>query len=416
VNNTPRTHTDCCSGAAISVNEADQLIADCLSDYGEETCTLADSKGRVLSRSVKSDRDQPPFDRVAMDGIAIEFADWEKGQRRFPVEAIHQAGACPPASKESGSCFEVMTGAVLPDSCNCVIPYELTSQQGNEIIVSEEASPRRLQHIHQKGTDQSQGSTVLASGSRIGPAEVAIAASMGAVSLTVYRQPTISLITNGDELVPVNTTPEPWQIRQSNRPAATAALNNFGYSIGLSMHLPDEETAIMKALKQALEQNDVIIIGGGVSKGKYDYVPHCLTKLGMQKIFHHIRQRPGKPMWFGKGSEGQLVFALPGNPVSFLICLYRYVIPALMTATHKSPFHIAQAVLTEDIAVSHGLTAFCPVQTTVDSRGLIHAVPKQTKGSGDFCGLAQTSGFVELKEGVSNHPAGLAVPYYEWQA
>ena len=400
--------------SAISVTKAWEQIRQELPDWGSETCDLTQATNRILSADIQSDRDQPPFHRVAMDGISIDFADWQNGQRTFSIEATHQAGVQPPDTKENGTCFEVMTGAVLPPSCNCVIPYEELTREDENAVIHENTTATHMQFVHQLGTDQSSGDTLLKAGTKLLAPQIAIAASVGAHEVPVYRLPSVALITSGDELVPVDHSVKPWQIRQSNRPAAEAALTQHGFPPAASHHLPDDKAQITETLQEVLASQDVIILGGGVSKGKYDFVPDCLAELGVNKVFHRVRQRPGKPMWFGVGQTGQLVFALPGNPVSFLTCLYRYVLPALNLATRQPPRHPDCAVLTEAITITKKLTTFIPVIATQDPTGTLHATPAPTKGSGDFCSLAPTTGCIELQEGAGEYPRGHVLPYVEW--
>jgi molybdopterin molybdotransferase len=187
-----------------------------------------------------------------------------------------------------------------------------------------------------------------------------------------------------------------------------------GYPPVTDLHLPDREDAIRTALDAALGQHDVLVLSGGVSAGRYDHVPGVLASLDVRPHFHGIAQRPGRPLWFGTSAAGQAVFALPGNPVSVLVCLSRYVIPALGRLVGATARPLRTAVLAQDYRFDTALTCFLPVQLGYDQQGRVLADPRPTHGSGDFIALAGTDGFVELPPGPATHAAGLVVPFHRW--
>jgi len=391
--------------------EAEAAIAAALAPVSQESVPLAACAGRVLRAPLRAERDAPPFDRVAMDGIAFRAGD---GRNRFRVAGVQAAGSPALRLASPGECFEVMTGAILPGGCDTVVPVEQLRIEGGEAVLLDTAQPEPWRHVHRRASDARSGDVLLTAGMRLGGPELAIAASTGLASLPVSRAPRIAVISTGDELVEPGEPILAHQVRRSNAFGLAAALTLAGYAPQATRHLPDREDVLTASLGEALESHDVMVLSGGVSAGRFDYVPAVLGALGVRQLFHGIAQRPGRPMWFGTGPGGQAVFALPGNPVSVLVCLARYVIPALallVGAPSRSPPRVA---LAQDFAFAKRLTFFLPVALGYDQQGRTLAEPRPTGGSGDFIALAGTDGFVELTPGPANHPAGLAVPLYRW--
>jgi molybdopterin molybdotransferase len=226
----------------------------------------------------------------------------------------------------------------------------------------------------------------------------------------------ISVVSTGDELVRVDDTPSDFQIRQSNSDALISSLRANGFNNINNFHLRDDEDEILSSLGDILDSSAVIIISGGVSKGKFDFIPGALIKLGAQEVFHKVKQRPGKPLWFGIAEENKTVFGLPGNPVSSLICLHRYVLPSLwksigINAAEQRPY----AVLEEDYKFEKELTCFLPVKITYSNDGTTTVKPITLSGSGDFTSLAKSTGFIELDENTSHFEKGKAFPLYLWR-
>lgn len=391
--------------------EAEAAIAAAIVPVSQEELPLAACAGRVLRSPLAAERDAPPFDRVAMDGIA--FASTSNA-RRFRVAGTQAAGSPAQTLAAPGDCFEVMTGATLPEGCDTVVPIEqVRLADGHaELTAGSAAAPWR--HVHRRGSDARAGDRILESGTRLAAPELAVAASAGQALLAVSRAPRIVVITTGDELVEPGEPILPHQIRRSNAYGLAAALSLAGFPPAANLQLPDREDAIASALRAALAGNDVLVISGGVSAGRFDHVPGVLASLGVRNVFHGIAQRPGRPMWFGTGAGGTAVFALPGNPVSVLVCLARYVMPALRRLAGAREPPPPRAALARDVACEKPLAYFLPVTLGYDLQGRALAAPRPTGGSGDFISLAGTDGFVELPPGPANHVAGLAVPFYHW--
>lgn len=385
----------------IAVPEADALLAEHAHPLPAPSVPLAEAAGRVLREAVAADRDVPPYDRVAMDGIALASADL--GRRRFRVARTQAAGEPPRPLTEAGACVEIMTGAALPEGCDTVVRYEDLVMEDDWAALREGVSVTPGQNVHRRGDDRRAGDPVLSPGSRIGPAHIAALAALGKATVRVSARPRVAVVTTGDEVVPVDTVPLPHQIRQSNGPALRAAL--AGRAAVALDHAPDDADALRDRLGAALETADVVLIAGGVSAGRFDLVPGVLAALGVREVFHKVRQKPGKPLWFGVAPHAA-VFGLPGNPVSALACAVRYVVPFLDRAAGLADAPRRVVRLSELPRRKNDFTHFVPVR--LDG---LDAHPVPSNGSGDFLSLVASDGVAEVSASV--HEPG-PVPFVRW--
>ncbi len=393
----------------ISTEEATRLILErAPAGWGTEVVRLENALGRVLAEDLRADREFPPFDRVTMDGVAIAYAAWQEGKREFRIAGMAPAGAPEETLSDNGSCLEVMTGALLPRNTDTVIRYEDLELRGG-IAQIREIDIRQGQNIHRKGSDRPVESLLLASGTPIGPAEIGVAATVGKPELRVQKWPRLTLISTGNEIVPIDQQPAPYQIRTSNIPTLQALFRQWGLPAG-HVHLPDDLDATRHALEGLVAENDLIILSGGVSKGKFDYVPKALAEIGVEKVFHRIRQRPGKPLWFGQKEAGPTVFALPGNPVSTFVCCLRYVQPWLRKGLGLEPYTYGYAALAAPFEFQPELTYFLQVRVEMGAQGNLWAHPKVGRGSGDHANLADVNGFLELPADRTTFPEGEIFP------
>lgn len=394
--------------------EAAAAIAAHLSPLPIEVVALRACCGRVLREPVQAERDAPPFDRVTMDGVAVNHAAVAGGARRLVVQGTQAAGQPPLALGDPRGCIEVMTGAVLPDGCDAVIPVEEVFREGDTAVLPRGLHVAAWQHVHRRGSDARAGDLLLEAGTLLRAPEVAIAASAGLAALPVTRAARVAVISTGDELVEPGLPILAHQLRRSNSYALAAALERLAGAIVEDTHVRDDEDAMAQTIAAALERNDTVVLSGGVSMGRFDHVPRVLQRLGVREVFHRVAQRPGKPMWFGVAPGGQAVFGLPGNPVSVLVCLVRYVLPALAHAAGLAPTTPPPVALAEPVSFRRALAAFLPVRLEHDAEGRAWAWPRPTQGSGDFNALAGTSGFVELPPGPGDFARGTVVPFFEW--
>lgn len=395
----------------VSVPEANSIILKHPFIPSEISVPLTESVGKVLAESVYADRDFPPFDRVAMDGIAVVYERLKQGQKEFKIEGIQPAGSPRKKLTEPANAIEVMTGAVLPEGADTVIRYEDVSISNGSATVNID-DIKAQQNIHRRAHDARQGDELLSPGIILSPAEIALLASVGKTEVRIRSLPRISIVSTGDELVEVNAVPQPHQIRRSNTYALHAGLTQLNCASTIH-HLPDDASAMYDRLQHLLDISDAIILSGGVSKGKFDYVPQVLEKLGIRKVFHQVSQRPGKPFWFGVSDKGKVVFALPGNPVSTYVCFYRYVRPWLLQSlgADEAPVH---AVLADNFSFQPSVTYFLQVQVK-NENGILNAYPYPGGGSGDFVNLKDVTGFLELPAERKDFLKGEVYSYYSFR-
>ena len=394
--------------------EAEALIQRHLTCLPIESLPLAQCIGSVLRENIYAERDQPPFDRVTMDGIAIDSSAWRDGRRSFPVLDVQAAGDAPRRLSQADGCVEVMTGAVLPHGCDCVIPFEQIEMRAGSAAVRAGVEIGAGLNIHRRGTDGRQGELLLKAGIVLRAPEIAVAASAGMSRVRVSGQPAVMVVSTGNELVEPGEPILAHQIRRSNAYAVAALLRQRGFSRVGDDHLPDDRDSLRASLRLHLDTHEVLIMSGGVSKGRYDLVPQVLTELGVTTVFHRIAQRPGKPMWFGVTGGGRSVFALPGNPVSTLVCLVRYVLPALYDAMGLLAPRLERIALAEAVQFDAALSSFVPVEVSYDEWGRPWAHPRALNTSGDFTALAGSDGFVELPCGPNTFPKGFVTRLYRW--
>lgn len=395
----------------ISVSEAEAIIQNQALPLKTKRVEIVQAVGCVLAESVRADRDLPPFHRASMDGIAIAHEGLQSGQRIFALEGTQPAGMPPLKLSTPLHAVEVMTGAMMPLGTDTVIRYEDISIDNQQATLQVAEVPAG-QNVHRQGQDAREGDSLLKPGMQISPAEVALLASVGKSWVEVYEFPRTAVISTGNELVAIDENPKPWQIRRSNAYAIQAALTEM-HIRAQHFHLPDNIAALESALSSIFAQHELIILSGGVSKGKFDFIPQVLQTLGIKKLFHQVSQKPGKPFWFGKNNH-QVVFALPGNPVSTYLCFYRYIKPWLLKSAgiERQP---ARALLACDFSFKPALSYFLQVRLTSEGGKLV-AHPAEGGGSGDFVNLSEVDGFIELPAERADFRAGEAFPYISFRS
>ncbi|MYH32575.1 MAG: molybdopterin molybdotransferase MoeA [Gammaproteobacteria bacterium] len=397
----------------LTVAQADRLIRETVAAWPAETVALDAAAGRVLRQNVLAERDLPPYDRATMDGIAMRWRAWSAGQREFPLEGMQSAGQAPGALSNAGAAWRIATGAPLPQGADTIVPVERLSETNGGVRIDDDYRPKRGQFIHTRGSDRRAGALLLKEGQRIGGVEMALLSANGVARPRVAPDPPIALVSTGDELVGLDSRPESWQVRSSNGPAMSALLKRHGFGKVTAAHAPDDPDVLAQRIRKTLSDSDALILSGGVSKGAKDYVPGVLTELGARPVFHRIRQRPGFPLWFGMHAE-KPIFGLPGNPVSSLVCLRRYVIPALKMAQGAQAAAPEHATLSDEVSFKPSLTWFLPVRLSTDRDGRLLARPRQTNTSGDFASLARTDGFAQLPANRTRFPAGYVARIFRW--
>jgi molybdopterin molybdotransferase len=393
---------------------AEEAINSRLTCLPIESLPLTQCVGGTLRENIYAERDHPPFDRVTMDGIAVDSESLRRGLRRFRIQATQSAGAPPLKLARDEDAIEVMTGAILPLASDCVIPLEQYEITDGVASLKSTVVSKPYHNVHRRGSDGRQGALLLPSGTLLRAPEIAVAASAGMARVRVSSQPAVMIVSTGDELIEPGDPIADHQIRRSNAYAVAATLRRRGFARVGDDHVPDDEQLLRERLSLHLTTHEVMILSGGVSMGKFDLVPNVLSQLNVQQVFHNVAQRPGKPMWFGIGPQGQSVFGLPGNPVSTLVCLIRYVIPAIAEAMGTRRVVPERLALAAPVTFQPPLAYFLPVAIEHDDWGRPWANPRPPNGSGDFLSLAGTDGFVELPPGPNTYAKGFVTSLYRW--
>ena len=323
----------------LTVEEALDEILRIVEPLAPESRALGESLGLTLAGQVLSDVDSPPFDKALMDGYAVRSEDIREAGTELTVIEEIMAGRVPTRSLEAGQATRIMTGAPIPDGCDAVVKVEETESTGDTVRILAE-SARSEQNLIRRGTNMKCGEVVLEAGRTLRAQELSALAEMGSHQVSVRRRPAMAVLATGDELVPVSETPGPGQIRNSNETMLAAQIEQAGGAavpLGIAR---DEREHLRERIAVGLQQ-DVLLLSGGVSAGKLDLVPSELAGAGVEQVFHKVRVKPGKPVWFGilKAEEGSaaspgrrnscLVFGLPGNPVSSMVCFELFVRTAI---------------------------------------------------------------------------------------
>jgi len=344
----------------ISVGEALAHVLDGVPHTAPEQVALTAARGRVLAAAVSATHDVPPFRNSAMDGYAVRSADVSAASPDAPValRVLETIGAGSVASQAVAvrTAIRIMTGAPMPDGADAVVKVEDTDEQGADVAINAAAAAGA--NVREAGEDLRAGATVLDAGRLLRPADIGLIASLGIAMLRVARRPRVAILATGDELVEVGMPLGPGQIVNSNAYALAAAVEEAGGEAWVLGIVRDTREHIRAAFAEAMSA-DMVLSTGGVSVGSFDYVRPMLADLGYQERFWKVAQKPGKPLTFGTCGRA-LVFGLPGNPVSSLVCFYLYALPVLRSMLGLPNVHLATAAATLETPLkkSAGLTEF----------------------------------------------------------
>lgn len=375
----------------ISVEQALQTILNSTQYFGVEEIPFIKSVGRILKEDIKADRDFPPFNRVSMDGIVIDYTSLKNGQRSFKIEGIQAAGSKQISLNNSANCIEVMTGAVLPKNANTVIRYEdVDIENGIATITIDEI--KNAQNIHNKGKDGKVGDLLIKENTKISAAEIGVLATVGKSLVKVAKQPKVMIVSTGDELVGVDEFPLTYQIRRSNVFTLVSLLERVNIP-SETAHITDDKPVLKSKIDNYLQEYDVLLFSGAVSKGKFDFLPEVFEELGVEKLFHKVAQRPGKPFFYGKKNNCN-VFGFPGNPISTFVNCLVYFYPWYYKSVGLEAKE-ETAILAADVTFKPSLTYF--LQVKLNSKfGHLVATPITGNGSGDLASLVNSDAFIQL--------------------
>lgn len=344
----------------ISVTEAKKLIIENCNPAKAVELPLLEANGCILADSVISIIDTPPFDQSAMDGYAFSF-DNLNGKKILNVNGEIQAGEFPGEELKPMEAVRIYTGAALPPGADTVVMQEKIILKNNTITITDKQISKGS-NVRLKGSQTKKGEAVLQKGQLLTPAGISFLAGIGITNVKVFSKPAVSIIVTGKELTKAGSEITDGKIYESNSVGLIAGLNQIGIT-PVSVEITDDNENEIKDAVNRQFQADILILTGGVSVGDYDFVPGALEQCGVKKIFHKVKQKPGKPFYFGV-HEHALIFALPGNPASVMSCFYQYIIPAVSTFTKKNYFKKLILPLEEDFHKKPGLTFFLKGKTS----------------------------------------------------
>ncbi|RCS52675.1 molybdopterin molybdenumtransferase MoeA [Bremerella cremea] len=379
-----------------SVEEALELIGKHSSPLPDYECDAVEALGSAMAEDLTSEQDSPAFDKSMMDGYAVIAADLEDGPANLEVVDEIAAGVTSVEVIRPGTCARIMTGAPMPPGADAVALVEHTqidSENVHRVMITEAVTPGK--NVLKRGSLLSKGQVVLSAGSRIRPIEVGILSDMAKGRVTVHRSPSISIISTGDELVSAQEEPISGQIRNSNGPMLEAMAIEAGAQVIQLGIVKDKREDLAAAISKGLE-SDILILSGGVSSGVLDLVPAELTAHGVEQIFHKVCIKPGKPLWFGKrvsAGKTTLVFGLPGNPVSSLVCFHLFVRCALnqLQGRAEEPLHVPGFLLTRDFVNNGDRPVYFPAMACRKEGAGATLSPLNWKGSADLATLAKAN-------------------------
>ena len=340
----------------ISVTEAKEIITNNTTALAPLKSVLSLADGKVLAEDLYAPMDIPAFPQSSMDGYAFSFADWQK-KKKLEIAGEVAAGNNEIFTLAQGNAVRIFTGAAVPPGADTVVMQEKIKAFNGELIIEDE----NLQvgnSVRPKGSEIKAGALALEKETVLSPAAIGFLAGIGISEVNVYPNPSISIIITGDELQKPGKPLQHGQVYESNSFALKAVLKQLYINDVEVFYATDKPEIVTSTLDKALQKSDVVLVTGGISVGDYDFVLKATDECGVEKLFHKVKQRPGKPLYFGK-KVNKLVFGLPGNPSSVLTCFYQYVVPAFQKMSkRRNQLSVVQAPLSTSFQKVAGLTHF----------------------------------------------------------
>lgn len=374
---------------------------------------LHQAAGCVLAENVKATFPMPPFNKSAMDGYALRAADVENVPVTLKVEGIILPGKAFAKGIKKGRCARIMTGAALPRGADCVVMVENTGEGEKTGFVRILKKARRWENVCFKGEDIRKGSIVLKKGTLMRPPEVAVAASVGRMELRVYQKPTAAILNTGDEIVEPGRRRGRGEIYNSNGPMLYSHLIAMGIETEYLGIARDKVKELKAAVKKGLAR-DMLILSGGVSMGDYDLVPRALKECGVKEVFHKVRQKPAKPLFFGT-RKGTIVFGIPGNPVSTFLVFCAYIRPAIEKMIGKDAgLRTERGILRVDFRQKPGRKHFVPAHTYRENGTLMVEPVPSYHGSADIASVVKANAFMIIDRGIAFVKKGETVEALLW--
>jgi molybdopterin molybdotransferase len=396
----------------ISVDEAIARVLAESRPLGSAPCALDQALGLVLAEEIASDVDSPPFDKALMDGYAIISGDLASGQATLEVIEEIAAGETPTRLVTPGTAARIMTGAPIPEGADAVVMIERSKfLEPNRVELTDKPA-RSGQNIMLRAEAMRCGEVVMRAGTVLRPMEIGLLAEVGQATPLVHAVPRAAILSTGNELVAVDQIPGEGQIRNSNSSMLHAQCLRMGASATMLGIARDDEELLRESIGRGLDAADILLISGGVSAGKFDLAPKVLESLGAVNCFRQVFLKPGKPLWFGyfDGEQGRkLIFGLPGNPVSSLVCFELFVAPAIarLKGHAPAPRRRRMARLAEAWTQRGDRPTFHPGAAEVGSQdGLVVVSPLAWKGSADLRTLAKANCLICFPPGEMAYAAG----------
>jgi molybdopterin molybdotransferase len=397
----------------IGVDEALSLVLDRARPGPQRTLPLRQAVGHVLAEDIACSLDSPPYDKSLVDGYAVQSSDCAAAGRVLRVLEQVTAGRVPQQRVTAGTATRIMTGAPIPGGADAVVMIERTALvPGGEEAVRIEMPVRPDQNIMRRGESMRVGQTVLRRGHALRAIETGLLAELGVSAVHVFSRPTVAVLATGDELVSCHEIPAAGQIRNSNGPLLEQLVVASGCPVRDLGVARDTEPELNQRIAEGL-QDDVLLLSGGVSAGVLDLVPHVLKQRGAVEVFHQVQMRPGRPLWFGfvagEGSD-KLVFGLPGNPVSALVCFHLFVRPGLARLAGRAGEGLcrATAVMTRDYQHRSDRPTWHPGRAH-EQDGAWRVEPLDWRGSADLRTLADANVLIQFAPGPRTIAAGQSV-------
>lgn len=399
----------------ITPQEALELVLRRAVPLGEVSRRLPEALGHCLAQDVRADRPMPPADRSAMDGYAVRSLDLREPPRKLRLVGEVAAGAPPDAVVEPGACVRVLTGANVPSGADAVVMREQTDEKDSTVTFAGPVQPGA--NILRQGEDAKEGELLLAAGTTLGPLQLGVCAAVGKAELRVHRRPRVAVLCTGQELRDVAAPVLPHELRDSNGPALWAALRSRGFAHVTRATAPDDPEEITTRLAELAGEHDAILLTGGVSVGKYDFVAEAVENLGAVCRFHGVAMKPGKPLLYATLPGNRHVFGLPGTPLSAMTCFHEFALPALrrMCGVERRKCRPCLRVpLASGLASKGGRTRFVLARLAWGEDGP-RAEPVGSHSSSDLVAAGRADGTIAVPADVRHVEAGGLVEFHPWE-
>jgi molybdopterin molybdotransferase len=389
----------------LNVAEAKKIVLEHAGSLSPMKLSLSEAAGSTLAEDVYASTDIPAFPQSSMDGYAFSFSDWQKN-KKLKITGEVAAGSNETFTLVSGNAVRIFTVAAVPPGADTVVMQEKIKAINGELIIEDE-SIQVGNSVRAKGSEIKAGALASQKGSVLSPAAIGFLAGIGITDVKIYPNPSISIIITGNELQQPGKPLKYGQVYESNSFALKAVLKQLHISNIEVFYAADKPEIVTGILEKALRQSDVVLLTGGISVGDYDFVLQAANECGIEKLFHKVKQRPGKPLYFGK-KNNQLVFGLPGNPSSVLTCFYQYVIPALeKLSSREKILQTVRAPLSKPFQKNTGLTHFL--------KGIYNgktAMPLEAQESYRLSSFATANCLIQIDEEITSLKEGEWVDVY----